>query len=43
MLAIELQTLLAGAISLAVARRSGAYALSAREAAISVLAAAARV
>ena len=43
MLAIELQTLLAGAISLAVARRSGAYALSARDAAMSILAAAERV
>jgi AcrR family transcriptional regulator len=43
MLAIELQTLLAGAISLAVARRSGAYAISAREAAISMLAGAERV
>jgi AcrR family transcriptional regulator len=43
MLAIELQTLLAGAISLAVARRSGAYAISAREAAISLLAGAERV
>ena len=43
MLAIELQTLLAGAISLAVARRSGAFALSARDAAMSILAAAERV
>jgi AcrR family transcriptional regulator len=43
MLAIELQTLLAGAITLAVARRSGAYAISAREAAISLLAGAERV
>jgi AcrR family transcriptional regulator len=43
MLAMELQTLLAGAISLAVARRSGAYALSARDAAMSILAAAERV
>jgi AcrR family transcriptional regulator len=37
MLATELHTLLAGAISLAVARRSGASALIAREAALSLL------
>jgi len=43
MLALELQTLLAGAISLAVARRSGAYALSARDAAMSILAVGERV
>jgi AcrR family transcriptional regulator len=42
MLAAELQTLAAGAISLAVARRSSAYALSAREAALGLLAGAER-
>ena len=37
MLAVQLQALVAGSISLAVARRSGAFALTAREAAISLL------
>jgi AcrR family transcriptional regulator len=42
MLAAEIQTLLAGAITLAVARRSSASALTAREAAIGLLASAPR-
>jgi hypothetical protein len=42
MLAIELQTLLAGGIMLSVARRSSAFAVTAREAAMSLLAAAER-
>jgi hypothetical protein len=40
MLATQLQTLLAGSIILAVARRSSAFALTAREAAMKLLAAA---
>jgi hypothetical protein len=42
MLATEVQTLLAGAISLGVARRSGAAMVSARGAAIALLAGAER-
>ncbi|MEA2619425.1 MAG: hypothetical protein QOC97_198, partial [Chloroflexota bacterium] len=42
MLASEIQTLLAGAITLAVARRSSASALTAREATIALLASAPR-
>jgi hypothetical protein len=42
MLASELQALLAGSITLAVARRSNASALSARDAAITLLASAPR-
>jgi AcrR family transcriptional regulator len=42
MLAIQLQTLLAGGIMLSVARRSSAFAVTAREAAMSLLAAAER-
>jgi AcrR family transcriptional regulator len=42
LLATELQTLLAGSITLAVARRSSAFAVTAREAAIGLLAAAER-
>jgi AcrR family transcriptional regulator len=42
LLGSELQTLVAGAISLAVARRSSAFALTAREAAIALLAGAER-
>jgi hypothetical protein len=43
LVAAELQVLLAGAISLAVARRTSAFALSAREAAVRLVAVAERV